>query len=84
MPSFVFQPVDKCQAMVRRESVVNLENFKRQYARRRWKVQQQNFNTDDAMLAHLRDSGAGCLKNYIQYIHISVLQMSLKSFCTPS
>ncbi|XP_025064169.1 death-associated protein kinase 2 isoform X2 [Alligator sinensis] len=31
-------PVDKCQAMVRRESVVNLENFKRQYARRRWKL----------------------------------------------
>ncbi|KAG8144814.1 hypothetical protein E2320_013231, partial [Naja naja] len=23
--------------MVRRESVVNLENFKKQYARRRWK-----------------------------------------------
>nr|XP_047937316.1 death-associated protein kinase 2 isoform X6 [Anser cygnoides] len=31
-------PVDKQQALVRRESVVNLENFKRQYARRRWKL----------------------------------------------
>ncbi|KAJ6664376.1 hypothetical protein lerEdw1_008595 [Lerista edwardsae] len=31
-------PTDKCQAMVRRESVVNLENFKKQYARRRWKL----------------------------------------------
>lgn len=26
--------------MVRRESVVNLENFKKQYVRRRWKVRQ--------------------------------------------
>ncbi|XP_015275749.1 PREDICTED: death-associated protein kinase 2 isoform X2 [Gekko japonicus] len=33
-------PTDKCQAMVRRESVINLENFKRQYARRRWKLAQ--------------------------------------------
>ncbi|KAL8196996.1 UNVERIFIED_CONTAM: Death-associated protein kinase 2 [Gekko kuhli] len=33
-----FQPTDKCQAMVRRESVINLENFKKQYARRRWKL----------------------------------------------
>ncbi|EOA95391.1 Death-associated protein kinase 2 [Anas platyrhynchos] len=32
------EPVDKQQALVRRESVVNLENFKRQYARRRWKL----------------------------------------------
>uniref|UniRef100_A0A8C3FH70 Death associated protein kinase 2 n=1 Tax=Chrysemys picta bellii TaxID=8478 RepID=A0A8C3FH70_CHRPI len=31
-------PMDKRQALVRRESVINLENFKRQYARRRWKV----------------------------------------------
>uniref|UniRef100_A0A670KF88 non-specific serine/threonine protein kinase n=1 Tax=Podarcis muralis TaxID=64176 RepID=A0A670KF88_PODMU len=31
-------PKDKCQALVRRESVINLENFKKQYARRRWKV----------------------------------------------
>ncbi|XP_069480507.1 death-associated protein kinase 2 isoform X2 [Ambystoma mexicanum] len=31
-------PVDKRQAMVRRESVINLENFKKQYARRRWKL----------------------------------------------
>uniref|UniRef100_A0A6I8MXN6 Death-associated protein kinase 2 n=1 Tax=Ornithorhynchus anatinus TaxID=9258 RepID=A0A6I8MXN6_ORNAN len=31
-------PVDTKQAMVRRESVVNLENFKKQYVRRRWKV----------------------------------------------
>ncbi|XP_060030314.1 death-associated protein kinase 2 isoform X6 [Erinaceus europaeus] len=31
-------PVDTQQAMVRRESVVNLENFKKQYARRRWKL----------------------------------------------
>ncbi|EMP26118.1 Death-associated protein kinase 2 [Chelonia mydas] len=30
-------PMDKRQALVRRESVINLENFKRQYARRRWK-----------------------------------------------
>ncbi|ELW71311.1 Death-associated protein kinase 2 [Tupaia chinensis] len=32
------QPVDNQQAMVRRESVVNLENFKKQYVRRRWKL----------------------------------------------
>uniref|UniRef100_A0A8D1WS27 Death associated protein kinase 2 n=1 Tax=Sus scrofa TaxID=9823 RepID=A0A8D1WS27_PIG len=31
-------PVDSQQAMVRRESVVNLENFKKQYVRRQWKV----------------------------------------------
>ncbi|XP_051012639.1 death-associated protein kinase 2-like [Acomys russatus] len=31
-------PVDNQQAMVRRESVVNLENFKKQYVRRRWKL----------------------------------------------
>ncbi|XP_028921773.2 death-associated protein kinase 2, partial [Ornithorhynchus anatinus] len=31
-------PVDTKQAMVRRESVVNLENFKKQYVRRRWKL----------------------------------------------
>ncbi|KAM6426518.1 death-associated protein kinase 2 isoform 4-T4 [Liasis olivaceus] len=31
-------PMDNRQAMVRRESVVNLENFKKQYARRRWKL----------------------------------------------
>uniref|UniRef100_A0A8C3XWR5 Death-associated protein kinase 2 n=2 Tax=Chelydra serpentina TaxID=8475 RepID=A0A8C3XWR5_CHESE len=31
-------PVDKQQALVRRESIINLENFKRQYARRRWKL----------------------------------------------
>uniref|UniRef100_A0A8C7E673 Death-associated protein kinase 2 n=1 Tax=Naja naja TaxID=35670 RepID=A0A8C7E673_NAJNA len=32
------RPKDNHQAMVRRESVVNLENFKKQYARRRWKL----------------------------------------------
>ncbi|XP_039075602.1 death-associated protein kinase 2 isoform X2 [Hyaena hyaena] len=31
-------PVDSQQALVRRESVVNLENFKKQYVRRRWKL----------------------------------------------
>ncbi|XP_008309937.1 death-associated protein kinase 2 isoform X2 [Cynoglossus semilaevis] len=31
------KPVNPRQAMVKRLSVVNLENFKRQYARRRWK-----------------------------------------------
>lgn len=31
-------PVDSQQAMVRRESVVNLENFKKQYVRRQWKL----------------------------------------------
>ncbi|XP_048812134.1 death-associated protein kinase 2 isoform X3 [Lagopus muta] len=31
-------PLDKQQALVRRESVVNMQNFKRQYARRRWKL----------------------------------------------
>ncbi|KFV51509.1 Death-associated protein kinase 2, partial [Gavia stellata] len=31
-------PVDKRQALVRKASVVNMENFKRQYARRRWKL----------------------------------------------
>uniref|UniRef100_G3RK78 Death-associated protein kinase 2 n=1 Tax=Gorilla gorilla gorilla TaxID=9595 RepID=G3RK78_GORGO len=35
---FVSQPVDNQQAMVRRESVVNLENFRKQYVRRRWKL----------------------------------------------
>ena len=37
---FVSQPVDSQQALMRRESVVNLENFKKQYVRRRWKVGQ--------------------------------------------
>ncbi|XP_026565588.1 death-associated protein kinase 2 isoform X2 [Pseudonaja textilis] len=32
------RPKDNHQAMVRRESAVNLENFKKQYARRRWKL----------------------------------------------
>ncbi|XP_065498237.1 death-associated protein kinase 2-like [Caloenas nicobarica] len=32
------KPVDKRQALVRQASVVNMENFKRQYARRRWKL----------------------------------------------
>ncbi|XP_069758983.1 death-associated protein kinase 2-like isoform X3 [Narcine bancroftii] len=31
-------PMNKCQALVRRESVVNLENFKKLYIRRRWKL----------------------------------------------
>nr|XP_006117022.1 death-associated protein kinase 2 isoform X2 [Pelodiscus sinensis] len=31
-------PMDKQQALVRRESLINLANFKRQYARRRWKL----------------------------------------------
>ncbi|XP_064426394.1 death-associated protein kinase 2 isoform X4 [Mirounga angustirostris] len=31
-------PVDNQQALVRRESVVNLENLKKQYVRRRWKL----------------------------------------------
>ncbi|KAJ7421024.1 death-associated protein kinase 2-like protein [Pitangus sulphuratus] len=30
--------MDKQQALVRKSSVVNMENFKRQYARRRWKL----------------------------------------------
>ncbi|XP_041074843.1 death-associated protein kinase 2 isoform X3 [Polyodon spathula] len=32
------KPLNQKQAMVRRQSVINLENFKRQYARRRWKL----------------------------------------------
>ncbi|XP_012987160.1 death-associated protein kinase 2 isoform X2 [Esox lucius] len=32
------QPQDPRQALVRRQSVINLENFRRQYARRRWKL----------------------------------------------
>ncbi|MBN3271654.1 DAPK2 kinase, partial [Polyodon spathula] len=32
------QPLNQKQEMVRRQSVINLENFKRQYARRRWKL----------------------------------------------
>ncbi|KAK7891525.1 hypothetical protein WMY93_023488 [Mugilogobius chulae] len=32
------KPLNSRQAMVKRLSVVNLENFKRQYARRRWKL----------------------------------------------
>uniref|UniRef100_A0A3B3ZJK4 non-specific serine/threonine protein kinase n=1 Tax=Periophthalmus magnuspinnatus TaxID=409849 RepID=A0A3B3ZJK4_9GOBI len=35
------QPLNPRQAMVKRLSVVNLENFKRQYARRRWKVRKK-------------------------------------------
>ncbi|XP_036431946.1 death-associated protein kinase 2 isoform X1 [Colossoma macropomum] len=31
------KPVNPRQALVRRQSVVNIENFRRQYARRRWK-----------------------------------------------
>uniref|UniRef100_A0ACB8E4S3 Uncharacterized protein n=1 Tax=Sphaerodactylus townsendi TaxID=933632 RepID=A0ACB8E4S3_9SAUR len=38
--SLILQPTDKRQAMVRRESVINLENFRKQYARRRWKLAQ--------------------------------------------
>ncbi|KAJ7425199.1 hypothetical protein WISP_24535 [Willisornis vidua] len=34
-------PIDKQQALVRKSSAVNIENFKRQYARRRWKVGQE-------------------------------------------
>lgn len=33
-----WKPVDNQQALVRRESLVNLENFKKQYVRRRWKL----------------------------------------------
>lgn len=36
--AFSPQPLNPRQAMVKRLSVVNLENFRRQYARRRWKV----------------------------------------------
>ncbi|XP_030621828.1 death-associated protein kinase 2 isoform X2 [Chanos chanos] len=32
------KPANPRQALVRRQSVVNLENFRRQYARRRWKL----------------------------------------------
>ncbi|XP_070619033.1 death-associated protein kinase 2 isoform X6 [Erythrolamprus reginae] len=32
------RPMDSHQTLVRRESVVNMENFKKQYARRRWKL----------------------------------------------
>ncbi|XP_051548617.1 death-associated protein kinase 2-like [Myxocyprinus asiaticus] len=32
------KPVNPRQAMVRRQSVVNIENFRRQYARRRWQL----------------------------------------------
>lgn len=35
------QPLNPRQAMVKRLSVVNLENFRRQYARRRWKVKRR-------------------------------------------
>ncbi|XP_030885654.1 death-associated protein kinase 2-like [Leptonychotes weddellii] len=35
---FDLKPVDNQQALVRRESVVNLENLKKQYVRRRWKL----------------------------------------------
>ncbi|XP_071015377.1 death-associated protein kinase 2-like [Oncorhynchus clarkii lewisi] len=34
----LFIPLNPCQALVRRLSVINLENFRRQYARRRWKM----------------------------------------------
>ncbi|XP_045564374.1 death-associated protein kinase 2 isoform X2 [Salmo salar] len=32
------KPLNPCQALVCRLSVINLENFRRQYARRRWKM----------------------------------------------
>ncbi|KAJ8344503.1 hypothetical protein SKAU_G00318320 [Synaphobranchus kaupii] len=32
------KPVNPRQALVRRLSIINLENFRRLYARRRWKV----------------------------------------------
>ncbi|XP_051979379.1 death-associated protein kinase 2 [Xyrauchen texanus] len=32
------KPINPRQAMVRRQSVVNIENFRRQYARRRWQL----------------------------------------------
>ncbi|KAJ8417273.1 hypothetical protein AAFF_G00285000 [Aldrovandia affinis] len=32
------EPINPRQALVRRLSVINLENFRRQYARRRWKL----------------------------------------------
>lgn len=38
------QPLNPRQAMVKRLSVVNLENFRRQYARRRWKVKRMDFS----------------------------------------
>ncbi|KAG7276242.1 hypothetical protein CRUP_018624 [Coryphaenoides rupestris] len=41
MPSCLLvspQPLNPRQAMVKRLSVVNLENFRRQYIRRRWKL----------------------------------------------
>lgn len=38
------QPLNPRQAMVKRLSVVNLENFRRQYARRRWKVNRTDFS----------------------------------------
>ncbi|KAG5839515.1 hypothetical protein ANANG_G00205790 [Anguilla anguilla] len=31
-------PADPRQALVRRLSIINLENFRREYARRRWKM----------------------------------------------
>ncbi|GCC19698.1 hypothetical protein chiPu_0018470 [Chiloscyllium punctatum] len=34
----ILQPLNKCQALVRRESVVNLENFRKLYIRRKWKL----------------------------------------------
>lgn len=39
------QPLNPRQAMVKRLSVVNLENFRRQYARRRWKVKYNIWST---------------------------------------
>ncbi|KAK3526771.1 hypothetical protein QTP70_033585 [Hemibagrus guttatus] len=36
-PDLNNQPKDSRQVLVRRQSVVNIENFRRQYARRRWK-----------------------------------------------
>ncbi|KAL0968911.1 hypothetical protein UPYG_G00273570 [Umbra pygmaea] len=32
------QPLDPRQALVKRQSIINIENFRRQYARRRWKL----------------------------------------------
>lgn len=39
------QPLNPRQALVKRLSVVNLENFRRQYARRRWKVKYNIWST---------------------------------------
>lgn len=61
-PVVSLQPLNPRQAMVKRLSVINLDNFKRQYARRRWKVKHSWVHcfliVNHSLVTHLRCSTA--------------------------